>query len=238
MLNKFKTSVILSLVLAIMLSIGVVFPAAEVNAASTYSGTVDYVKDGDTIYLRQPVAGTRQIRFLGIDTPETFTVDGKDPGNQVDPYGNAAKAYLKNLLPSGTKITLVTDVVEKDAFDRLLAYVYKGTLDVNKDLVEKGYAETYVIWPNSHDSERYESLRNAMISARNNGLGIWNSSNPLQERPFEYRDRMFDEVQDKYVGDFYTKKYVDPADYKLIKIEDQVFFFSEQDAINAGYSHQ
>jgi hypothetical protein len=50
MVNKFKTSVILSLVLAMVLSIGVVVPAAEVKAASTYTGTVDYVKDG--LYLR------------------------------------------------------------------------------------------------------------------------------------------------------------------------------------------
>lgn len=208
-------------------------PTAE---AATYTSHVEYVKDGDTIVLTKPVKGTREVRLLGIDAPETFSVDGKDPGNQIDPHGLAAEEYLKQLLPKRTEVTLVTDQVELDGFGRLLAYVYKGDLDVNEELLRKGHAVTYVIWPNTHDTNRYEIYRNAMLEAKNAGLGIWDPSNPLQELPFEYRDRMFDESQDKVVGDFYTKEYVDPADYQLIPVENRVFFFTEQDAIDAGYT--
>lgn len=206
----------------------------EASAAGTYTATVDYVKDGDTIMLTNPVKGADEVRFLGIDTPETFVSGGKDPGNQIDPHGNAATNYLKSVLPSGTEITLVTGQEEVDGFGRLLAYVFKGNMDVNRSILENGHAVSYFIWP--FEDAKFEDYRGAMLTAMNGNIGIWDTTNPLEELPFEYRDRMFNDQPDKYVGNYFTKEYVTPLNYTQVPIEDRVFFFTEQDAQSAGYT--
>ncbi|MGM7700410.1 lamin tail domain-containing protein [Pseudalkalibacillus sp. Hm43] len=206
----------------------------ETAKAGTYTATVDYVKDGDTIMLQSPVRGADEVRFLGIDTPETFVSNGKDPGNQIDPHGNAATNYLKSILPSGTQITLVTGQEEVDGFGRLLAYVFKGNMDVNRAILENGHAISYFIWP--FEDAKFEDYRGAMLTAMNNNVGVWDASNPLEELPFEYRDRMFNDQPDKYVGNYFTKEYVTPLNYTQVPIEDRVFFFTEQDAQSAGYT--
>ncbi|WLD94711.1 lamin tail domain-containing protein [Alkalihalobacillus sp. AL-G] len=207
-----------------------------VKANGTYSATVDYVKDGDTIMLKSPVKGSDEVRFLGIDTPETFVSNGKDPGNQIDPHGNDAKKYLQNLLPSGTRIELVTGEEEKDGFGRLLAYVFLGDSEINRLMLETGHAVSYFIWP--FENSKFESYRKAMLAAMNGEIGIWNPMNPLEELPFEYRDRMFNDQPDKYVGNYYTDTYVTPLHFEQIPLEDRVYFFTESDAISAGYTSE
>jgi endonuclease YncB( thermonuclease family) len=198
--------------------------------AATYTATVDRVVDGDTIYLTQPVLGTTKVRLLGIDTPETNYY-----GQAQEPWGTNAKNYLNQLLPSGTQITLETDRDTVDAYGRLLAHVKKGTLNVNQEMVRQGHAVTYFIWPNML---HYEEYRSALIEAKNAGRNIWNPQNPLPELPFEFRDRVSGTGPDKYVGDYITKKYVDPANYPQIPVENRVFFFTEADAQAAGYTRQ
>jgi endonuclease YncB( thermonuclease family) len=216
-------------VLTLLLVFSLLFPMVPKDSyAATYTSTVDRVVDGDTIYLTQPVLGKTKVRLLSIDAPESYY-----NGQSQDPWGTDAKNYLTQLLPPGTPVTIETDVEDTDAYGRLLAHVWKGSLDVNKEMLRQGYAVTYYIWPNMKYFEDYQA---AYLEAKQNGRGIWNPSNPLQELPFEFRDRVSGSSQDKYVGDYYTKKYVDPVDYKQIPIENRVFFFTESDAINAGYT--
>ncbi|SEN50327.1 thermonuclease family protein [Lihuaxuella thermophila] len=211
--------------------LSLLFPLVpERSDAAAYSATVAQVVDGDTIHLTESVLGTTKVRLLSIDAPET-----NYNGQAQNPWGTNAKNYLAQLLPPGTRITIETDVEEKDAYGRLLAHVWKGTLDVNKEMVRQGHAVTYYIWPNMKYFEDYQS---AYLEARQAGRGMWNPSNPIPELPFEFRDRVSGSSQDKYVGDYYTKKYVDPADYKQIPIENRVFFFTEADAQSAGYSKE
>lgn len=64
---------------------------------------------------------------------------------------------------------------------------------------------------------------------------MWNPANLIQELPFEYRLRVFNRRFERFVGDFLTKTYVRPADYRRVPVENRVQFWTEQDAINAGY---
>lgn len=221
----------LTLTAAFVMVLGILigtFP--QPAAAASYTSTVDYVVDGDTIYLKQAVLGTTKVRLLSIDTPET-NYNGQNQGH----HAYDATNYLKQLLPAGTKITLVTDTDEKDSYGRLLAHVFKGTLDVNKEMLLKGHAVTYYIWPNM---KYFVEYRDAMQQARQAGLGIWNPNDPLTELPFEFRLRISGRSPDKYVGNYDTKFYVDPVDYKKVAVENRVFFFTEQDAIAAGYQRE
>src|SRR5687767_2646396 len=67
--------------------------------ATSYTSTVERVVDGDTINLSTPVLGTTKVRLVSIDTPET-----NYQGKAQQPWGNAAKNYLAQLLPPGTSI--------------------------------------------------------------------------------------------------------------------------------------
>jgi len=82
----------------------------------------------------------------------------------------------------------------------------------------------------------FESYRSALLELRQAGQGILNPADPLTELPFEFRLRVSGRSPDKYVGDHYTKKYVDPADYKQIPVENHVFFWTETDTQQAGYT--
>lgn len=220
-----------SLVLPVMVTLLAfwgLFP--HISSAAAYTATIDRVVDGDTVYLKETIQGTNKVRMLSIDTPETYY-----QGQAQEPWGTAAKNYLNQLLPSGTRVTIETDVEEQDAYGRLLAHIYKGSLDVNKEMVRQGHAVTYYIWPNMLHFEEYQQ---AYLEAKQNGRGMWNPSNPIQELPFEFRDRVSGQSQDKYIGDFFTNKYVVPNDYKQIPIEKRVFFFTESDALSAGYTKE
>jgi hypothetical protein len=65
---------------------------------------------------------------------------------------------------------------------------------------------------------------------------MWNPANPIQELPFEYRLRVFNRQFERFVGDFLTKTYVSPADFRRVAVENRVQFVTEQDAISAGYT--
>ncbi|PTX64389.1 endonuclease YncB(thermonuclease family) [Melghirimyces profundicolus] len=196
--------------------------------ANTYNATIDYVVDGDTVYLNEEILGTKKVRLLSIDAPETNYY-----GESQDPWGPNATEYLEQLLPPGTPVTIETDTEELDAYGRLLAHVWKGDLDVNEDMLRQGHAVTYYIWPNM---KYFEEYRSAMLEAKEAGRNIWDPDHPMTELPFEFRDRVSGDEQDKYVGDYYTKEYVQPADYKQVPMENRVFFFTEQDAQDAGYT--
>ncbi|MEN4007351.1 MAG: thermonuclease family protein [Methanobacterium sp.] len=222
------------LALAVLLVISI----SSTVSATAYTGVVSFVQDGDTIILRQPlnapspVGDTVTVRLVGIDAPETFTVEGHPPGNQIV-HGEASRDFLQRLLPSGTVITVVTDRVEVDEMGRVLGYVYRGNLNVNRELLRQGHAVTHVIWPNTYS--RFSDFRAALLEARLAGRGMWNPSNPIQELPFEYRLRVFNRRFERYVGDFSTKTFVSPADYRRVPVENRVQFWTRQDAVNAGY---
>ncbi len=62
------------------------------------------------------------MRLIGIDTPEVYVERGRP-----DCYGPEASAFTKQLLPPGTAVRLERDVVGRDDYGRLLAYVYLAT---------------------------------------------------------------------------------------------------------------
>jgi micrococcal nuclease len=136
------------------------------STASTDVGTVEHVVDGDTVVVR--LGGRRvTIRLLGIDTPEVVA-----PGRPIGCFGPEASARTKALLPAGTAVRLERDVEGRDAYGRVLAYVYRlpDGLFVNLDLVSGGYAATLRFPPNTaHAAE----LADALAAARRAGAGLW-----------------------------------------------------------------
>ncbi|MGP4079305.1 5'-nucleotidase C-terminal domain-containing protein [Pseudalkalibacillus sp. R45] len=192
-----------------------------------YDATVERVVDGDTVRINDPILGASNVRMLSIDTPET-NYNGHSQGEHAE----AATAELQRLLPAGTEITLEVGEDPLDDYGRLLAHVHKDDMDVNKEMVRLGRAVPYFIYPNM---EHFEAYSTAAEEAIENGRGMWDPENPIEELPYEFRFNLRN-GPDKYVGDYFTQEYVVPEKWEDIPVQNRVFFFEEEDAIEAGYT--
>ncbi|WP_199617558.1 5'-nucleotidase C-terminal domain-containing protein [Paenibacillus alkalitolerans] len=199
-------------------------PAPE----SSYVSTVKSVVDGDTVHLTTPVLGVTKVRMLSIDTPEK-NYEGQSQGY----YADAATEKLLELLPPGTEVEIEPGSDPIDGYGRLLAHIrVKSTgLDVNKEMVKTGFAVNYFIWPNMSYFEEYSAAAKEAIE---NGYGMHNPENPIPQLPYQFRFELRG-GPDKFVGDYFTKTYVAPDKWMEVPTENRVFFFTEQEAQEAGY---
>ncbi len=208
-----------------------------------YTAVVERVVDGDTIKIQDPVLGTTTVRYLNIDTPETYHLDSYDPSlvtqnkdHSQKYHGERATQYLQNLLDSGDEVRLKLGEEAKDDYGRLLAEVIRKDDGVNTNLkmVEQGYAVTYFIYPFESDMT-FLTYQQATKEAVEKDYGIWSDSTPLLELPFEFRVREQDKDFSKFVGNYETEEYVKPENWDDVPVYKRVFFWTEEDAIKAGY---
>ena len=127
--------------------------------------TVNYVHDGDTIFLETPADDNLKVRLLAIDTPEV--------GDNAECFGDEAGAYLRDKLPGGTTVYTLADTDETDQYGRALLLIWTpdGTF-INLDLVAQGYAEAVFIGNNQLFEDEFEAAEDA---ARSESLGKWGS---------------------------------------------------------------
>ncbi|HEY0482081.1 MAG TPA: thermonuclease family protein [Kofleriaceae bacterium] len=126
--------------------------------------TVERVIDGDTI-----VAGGVTIRYLLVDAPETT-------GGHDDCYGANAARFNTDLVLDRT-IRLTYDVACRDMFGRTLAYVTVDGQDVNRLLIERGYACVLHIPPDG--DARAGELEAVEAAARSARRGLWGACDPI-----------------------------------------------------------
>ncbi|MEL6426822.1 MAG: thermonuclease family protein [Pseudomonadota bacterium] len=92
------------------------------------------VIDGDTITFKQ---FDLRIRLFGIDAPE-----------MDEPGGEAARDFLKSLISTGD---LLSDFIEEDRFDRLVARLYlPNGQDVSALMIEAGHAVEFCLYSGNH----------------------------------------------------------------------------------------
>ena len=139
--------------------------APEATRDSAKDVSVASVTDGDTIKVSPEIDGIEDVRFIGIDTPETA---GSPRGGQ--PYGEEASEFSEEKL-GGRSVKLRFDAEKKDQYDRLLAYVYlpDGSM-FNETLLREGYAQVATFPPNVRHLNRFETIQR---TAREAGRGIW-----------------------------------------------------------------
>jgi micrococcal nuclease len=135
--------------------------------SDAFAATVNYVHDGDTLYLDNGSAELT-VRLIGIDTPELDSQQNPDAG---ECYGEEARELLRDFLPEGTPVWALEDREPEDRYGRSLLYVYldDGTF-VNLAMIELGAATSLKIGLN----DRYwPTLRDAEDDAQTAGLGMW-----------------------------------------------------------------
>lgn len=117
------------------------------------------VKDGDTIKL-----GSRNIRLYGIDAPENKQKCYYLNGTSWD-CGLEATNLLQELIGNENVECMLQSI---DLYKREVAICYAGDQDLNRLMVEKGYAIAYKQY-----SKKYVYDENI---ARKKFAGIWGSS--------------------------------------------------------------
>lgn len=102
------------------------------------------VVDGDTIVL-----DGIKIRLKGIDAPESkqecISYSGTKKRTKI-PCGEIATAELKNIIGKN-KINCSNE--GKDIYNRQLSYCYVGELNINEEMVRRGYAVAAVKYDKS-----------------------------------------------------------------------------------------
>ena len=92
------------------------------------------VYDGDTILVEGEDLELK-IRLAGIDSPETGT-----RGHKGQPYSREAKEKLAKLV-EGRTVSLKSHGI--GGFNRVLAEVFSGSVNVNLEMIKAGLAEVY-----------------------------------------------------------------------------------------------
>lgn len=148
----------LAALLVAALSLLALPPAA---LARTESVTVRHVLDGDTVIL----ADERQIRLIGINTPEL----GKD-GQPDQPLAAAARDRLRDLA-QGKQVRLVFEDESRDRYGRWLAHLdFDDGTSAEDILIKEGLAWAVAIPPNIARLARHRQTEAAARSARR---GLW-----------------------------------------------------------------
>jgi endonuclease YncB( thermonuclease family) len=142
--------VLLALLLLLTLAASTRVHGAD-DATPRLPGTVVGVVDGDTVDVRLS-SGMIRVRLHAIDTPE-----------RGQPYGDAAKDALSRRV-FGKAVEL--EPYEQDRYDRLVARIWMGDLDVNAQMVKDGHAWAYRRYL---DDVRYCSFE---YDARQAGRGL------------------------------------------------------------------
>jgi micrococcal nuclease len=96
------------------------------------SGYCSHVVDGDTI----DVDGVGRIRFVGINTPERGEIGYQE-----------AKDFVKNSCLGKTVGLDIDNDKHYDKYGRILAVVYADDVNLNAELLKRGYAEVLYIPP-------------------------------------------------------------------------------------------
>jgi len=124
----------------------------------TFGEKVLRIIDGDTFEIGKG----EKVRMIGINTPE-----------KSDIYGFEATDYLSSLI-LGKEINLISDNISKDRdrYGRLLRYAFLDSVDINKKMIEDGYAFAYLKYKFTKKSE----YKNAQLTAQKLGFGIWGNS--------------------------------------------------------------
>jgi micrococcal nuclease len=101
------------------------------------------VVDGDTIDvdidLGFDISLTKRVRLNGIDTPESRTTNLEEKK-----LGLEVKEYLKHRLEGKSNIVIRTELPDStEKYGRILGTLFVDGVDINKEVVDKGYAWGY-----------------------------------------------------------------------------------------------
>lgn len=155
-------SVLPPLIIAVALSAC----GSEDSQWSALPGRVTRVTDGDTIDVELQ-SGRFTVQLASIDAPE-----------RGQPYGQTATVALSELVAGGE---VELQVIARDRYERLVAVVYAGGININERMVKNGHA--WACGPCLKDHEYCIWER----AARDRRKGLWRLPSAQRVPPWEWR---------------------------------------------------
>lgn len=140
--------------------------AALSVVASTITGKVVSVADGDTITVLDDTKTQHKIRLWGIDAPESR-----------QDYGQRAKQAMSDMVYNKS---VTVDVQDVDRYKREVGKVYQDGKYVNLEMIKLGLA-----WWYQQYARNATDLRDAEATARAGKVGLW--SRPDAVAPWDFR---------------------------------------------------
>lgn len=147
------------------------------NESNIEKGILLEVIDGDTIKVEFSNKRIETVRMLLIDTPESVK-----PNTPVQPFGKEAANFLRTLLIKGNVVEIEKGNPDRDNYNRLLAYVWLDGVNINKLLLEKGYARIAYVYP--PNIKYLDDFRVAEKKAKGQRIGIWSIENYVHQDGF------------------------------------------------------
>ncbi len=130
-------------------------------------GKVVGIADGDTLTVLDANKRQHKIRMASIDAPERYQA-----------YGTRARKELSDLIFS-KQVHVSEDGY--DRYKRLIGIVSVNGLNVNAEMVKRGFAWTYEDYLNPRDADFVQYQKEADL----NNIGLWADANPTP--PWEFR---------------------------------------------------
>lgn len=134
--------------------------AISVAHGAAFTGKIVGISDGDTLTVLTSAKEQVRVRLHGIDAPESKQA-----------FGTRAKQELSSLA-FGKEARV--EVVEKDRYGRSVGRVFVDSMDVNVEMVRRGFAWWYRIY-----AKLDTGLATAEAEAKNAGRGIWADKSPV-----------------------------------------------------------
>ncbi|KGI56158.1 thermonuclease family protein [Campylobacter sp. MIT 97-5078] len=148
----------------LLIAFGLIFLLNSFASYNTsFKAQVVRVIDGDTIEVLDKNKKNYRVRFFGIDAPES---------NQA--FGKKSKEFLASLV-AGKEVKIIKK--DTDKYNRTLAVIELEGKDINKIMVENGFA-----WAYSYYTEAYVAEQNL---AKSKKLGLWADKKPIE--PYKWR---------------------------------------------------
>jgi endonuclease YncB( thermonuclease family) len=141
----------------------IVAPVLWIRSGDT-TGTVTAVIDGNTLEVQTSDNETYKITLADVDSPEL-----------TQPYGEAARKYLRKLL---LEKNVTVHFKGKDRKGNHIAVVMKGDVDARIPMLREGLA-----WTSEKDP--IPELEAHRATAQQKGKGLWHDANPTP--PWIYR---------------------------------------------------
>jgi len=141
-----------------------VSPPEPITSGTQETALVTSVIDGDTIIL----STDERVRLICVDAPE-----------KGQPYSIEAHEKLRQLVLN-KEVVLEKDIRDRDAYDRLLRYVFVKGYDAGKELVQSGLAIAKRYEPDVKYCAEYEQVQTLAKAA---GIGMWAAASTTQAQP-------------------------------------------------------
>lgn len=169
-----------SFIVALFLLTGLA--SAEDNVTDFIWGKVTAISDGDTIEILTDKNERTRVQLAYIDAPD-FDKNSK----KAQPFHKESKEALEKLIKGKD---VIVEAFKTDKYGRIEGMVFLDKLNVNLEMVRRGFAEIYhPVRKKPQNYKKYytDQLFEAQRLAKEEKAGIW--SNPSYISPYKWRRR-------------------------------------------------